>query len=219
LGFEFARQYAVAGWHVFAACRNPAGAHQLQQLAQDNSDTLILLPIDVTDWAMVQGAALQLRGTAIDVLINNAGIAGPSGQGSGHIDYAAWHNALDVNTMGPMRMLESFTEHLAASARRLVVTITSGMGSIFDNTSGGHIPYRTSKAAVNMAMRSAAIDLARRRITCVVVNPGWVRTDMGGLSARLTPEQSVTALRRLIETLGPEHSGKFYNYDGREYPW
>ena len=121
--------------------------------------------------------------------------------------------------MGPMRVIESFTDQIARSERQLVVTITSGMGSIGDNTSGGSIAYRSSKAAVNMAMKSAAIDLASMRITCVVVNPGWVRTDMGGPNATLTPEESVTALRRLIEKLGPEQSGKFFHYDGSEYPW
>ena len=100
-----------------------------------------------------------------------------------------------------------------------MVTITSGMGSIGDNTSGGSIAYRTSKAAVNMVMRSAAIDLRPRGIVCVVVNPGWVKTDMGGPSATLTPQESVTALRRLIETFGENNSGKFYHYDGSEYPW
>ena len=100
-----------------------------------------------------------------------------------------------------------------------VVCVYSGMGSIADNTSGGSLAYRTSKAAVNMAMRTAAIDLAPRAITCVLINPGWVRTDMGGSGATSTPEQSVAAMRKLIERLGPKDSGKFYNHDGREYPW
>ena len=108
--------------------------------------------------------------------------------------------------MGPLRVLEAFIDHIGRSERRL---------AIGDNTSGGSIAYRTSKAAVNMVMRSAAIDLAPRRITCVVVNPGWVKTDIGGSGATLT----VTALRSLIETLGPNNSGKFYHYDGSEYPW
>jgi NAD(P)-dependent dehydrogenase (short-subunit alcohol dehydrogenase family) len=99
------------------------------------------------------------------------------------------------------------------------VTITSGMGSLADDNSGGDIAYRTSKAAVNMAMRTAAIDLKSRGISCVVLNPGWVKTDMGGPNATLTPEQSVTAMRRVISDLGPRDSGRFYNYDGREYPW
>ncbi|HYC08460.1 MAG TPA: SDR family NAD(P)-dependent oxidoreductase, partial [Steroidobacteraceae bacterium] len=92
-------------------------------------------------------------------------------------------------------------------------------GSIADNTSGGSIPYRTSKAAVNMLMRSAALDLRPRGITCVVLNPGWVKTDMGGPNAKLAPEESVGAMRRLIAKLGAEDSGRFYNHDGREYPW
>ena len=96
---------------------------------------------------------------------------------------------------------------------------SSGMASIADNTSGGSILYRSSKAAVNMVMRSAAIDLAPRGITCVVLSPGWVKTDMGGPSARLTPHQSVKAMRSLIERLGPADLGKFLHYDGREYPW
>ncbi len=103
---------------------------------------------------------------------------------------------------------------MARSKRKLIVTLTSGMGSLADNTSGGSIAYRSSKAAVNMVMRSLAIDLAPRGITCVVVNPGWVQTDMGGPHATL-----VKGLRRLIETLGPAQSGRFFNYDGREYAW
>jgi NAD(P)-dependent dehydrogenase (short-subunit alcohol dehydrogenase family) len=121
--------------------------------------------------------------------------------------------------MGPLRVLEFFNDHIARSERKLVITITSGMGSPADNTSGGSIAYRSSKAAVNMAMRSAAIDLAPRAITCVLVNPGWVRTDMGGPKAPLSPQESAPAIRRLIETFGPNQSGKFYNHDGREYPW
>jgi NAD(P)-dependent dehydrogenase (short-subunit alcohol dehydrogenase family) len=93
------------------------------------------------------------------------------------------------------------------------------MGSLADNTSGGWIAYRTSKAAVNMAMRSLAIDLAPRGISCLMVNPGWVRTDMGGPNATLSPQESITAMKGLIERLGPDQSGKFFNYDGREYPW
>ena len=126
---------------------------------------------------------------------------------------------LDVNTMGPFRVAEAFVDHVARSNRRLIATVTSGMGSIADNTSGGAFAYRSSKAAVNMVIRSLAIDLAPRGITCVVVNPGWVRTDMGGSHATLTPAESVNRLKDLIETLGPAQSGKFFNHDGREYPW
>jgi NAD(P)-dependent dehydrogenase (short-subunit alcohol dehydrogenase family) len=162
---------------------------------------------------------MQVGDIAIDLLLNNAGIAGASGQSTGNVDYDSWRHVFDVNTMGPLRVIESFVDHIARSERSLVVTITSGMGSLAGNTSGGSIAYRSSKAAVNMVMRSAAIDLAPRRIHCVLVHPGWVKTDMGGPGAKLTAQESVTALRRLIDAFGPNDSGKFYNYDGREYPW
>lgn len=219
LGFEFARQYVADGWRVFAACRNPASAGELQRLQQDSGGRLDIVAMDVTELGTIHSAATRLKDVAIDLLINNAGIAGAAGQSVGNVDYASWLRVLDVNTLGPLRVLECFLDHIARSERRLVVTITSGMGSLADNTSGGSIAYRSSKAAVNMVMRSAAIDLAPRAITCVVVNPGWVKTAMGGPGARLTPAESVATLRRLISTFGPAHSGKFYNHDGREYPW
>jgi NAD(P)-dependent dehydrogenase (short-subunit alcohol dehydrogenase family) len=219
IGFEFASQYVTDGWRVFATCRNPNAASKLRCLAQNTGGMLNVVAMDVTDPESIRNATTQLKDVTIDVLINSAGIAGAPGQKTGKVDYQSWAHVLDVNTMGPLRVLESFSDHIARSERKLVITITSGMASLADNTSGGSIAYRSSKAAVNMVMRSAAIDLAPRGIICVLVNPGWVRTDMGGPKAPLSPQESVTALRRLIETFGPNQSGKFYNHDGREYPW
>jgi NAD(P)-dependent dehydrogenase (short-subunit alcohol dehydrogenase family) len=218
LGFEFARQYLGDGWRVFAACRDPAAASKLQRLSKSAGGRLDIIATDVTDLTSVKTAAAQLKDIAIDLVINCAGITGVSGQKVRRVDYDSWAHVLDVNTMGPLRVIESFTDQVARSERRLVVTITSGMGSLRDNTTGGSIAYRSSKAAVNMVMRSAAIDLAPQRITCDVINPGWVKTDMGGLNATLTPQESVTAMRRLIEKLGPDQSGKFFHYDGTEHP-
>jgi len=219
LGLEFARQYLADGWQVYAACRDPASASELRQLADAGDGNLRILALDVAEPASVRAAAAEFDGRAIDLLLNNAGVGGTRGQTIGNIDYEAWAKVLDVNTMGPVRVSEAFVDHVVRSERKLIVTLTSGMGSIADNTSGGSIAYRSSKAAVNMVMRSLAIDLAPHGITCVVVNPGWVQTDMGGLNATLTPSESVRALRRLFETLGPAQSGKFFNHDGREYPW
>jgi len=219
LGLEFARQYLAERWQVYAACRYPDSASELRRLADASDDKLQMLALDVTDPVNVKAAATELDGQAIDLLLNNAGVGGARGQTIGNIDYDAWAKVLDANTMGPMRVSEAFVDHVARSDRKLIVTLTSGMGSIADNTSGGAFAYRSSKAAVNMVVRSLAIDLAPRGITCVVVNPGWVRTDMGGSHATLTPAESVKRLRDLIETLGSAQSGKFYNHDGREYPW
>ena len=219
LGLEFARQYAADGWQVYAACRNPKSASELHGLADARGHSLQILALDVTKPASVKAAAAKLDGRAIDLLLNNAGVGGTRGQTIGNIDYKAWAKVLDVNTMGPLRVSEAFVDHVARSGRKLIVTLTSGMGSIADNTSGGSFAYRSSKAAVNMVMRSLAIDLAPRGITCVVVNPGWVQTDMGGPNANLTPAESITRLRRLFDSLGPAQSGKFFNHDGREYAW
>jgi NAD(P)-dependent dehydrogenase (short-subunit alcohol dehydrogenase family) len=219
LGLEFARQYLADGWQVYAGCRDPDFASELLPLANASDEKLQILALDVTDPVRVQAAAAELDGQAIDLLLNNAGVGGPRGQTIGNIDYEAWAKVLNVNTMGPLRVSEAFIDHVARSERKLIVTLTSGMGSIADNTSGGSIAYRSSKAAVNMVMRSLAVDLAPHGITCVVVNPGWVLTDMGGPHASLTTAESVTMLRRLIARLGPAQSGKFFNYDGREYAW
>ena len=219
LGLELASQYLSAGWRVYAGCRHPAAAEELVELARRKPELITVFAVDVTRPESVAAAAASLRGEAIDLLINGAGIMGAPHQRTGQIDYESWTQVLDVNTLGPMRVIEAFIGHLARSDRKLAVTITSAMGSIADNTSGGSIAYRSSKAGVNMAMRCAAIDLRERGIVCVVVHPGWVRTDMGGPNATLSAEASVSAMRRLIETLGPPQSGRFFNYDGREYPW
>jgi len=219
LGLEFARQYLDEGYAVIAACRHPDKAQALRQLERDSKGGCTLLELDVADGASVRHAAARLPQTAIDILINCAGVIGADGQSIGSLDYDDWRQVLEVNLIGPARVCEAFLEHVAQSERRLIITITSGMGSLADNTSGGSIPYRTSKAAVNMLMRSAAIDLKSRGFTLVVLNPGWVKTDMGGPNAKLSPGESVGAMRLLIAKLGPKDTGRFYNYDGREYPW
>ena len=219
LGLEFTRQYLAEGWTVIAACRNPGTARGLQDLEAKSNGALTVVELEVTDGASVKRAAGRLQGRAIDVLVNGAGIYGGGGQKLGSLDYEDWRQVLEVNLLGPARVCEAFLDGVERSDRRLIVTITSGMGLLADNTSGGSILYRTSKAAVNMLMRTSAIDLKARGITCIVVNPGWVKTDMGGPNAKLSPEESIHAMRRLIAKLGPGDSGKFYNYDGREYPW
>ena len=203
LGLEFARQYLADGWQVYAACRDPASASELRQLAEDERRETADPGNGCHRLRECQGGGRRTRRASYRPPPQQLpALCGPRGQTIGNIDYDAWAKVLDVNTMGPMRVSEAFVDNVARSDRKLIVTLTSGMGSIADNTSGGSIAYRSSKAAVNMVMRSLAIDLAPRGITCVVVNPGWVQTDMGGPNATLTPAESVTRLRRLIETSG-----------------
>ncbi len=219
LGLEFARQYAADGWKVHAACRAPADASGLQKLAAASDGCIELLAIDVTDSGSVRAAAAKLADVPIDLLVNNAGVGAPKGQKLGSLDYAAWQCVLDANTLGPMRVAEAFLGNVEKGGQKKIVAITSGMGSIADNGSGGSYAYRSSKAAVNMVVKSLSIDLAPRGITCIVMNPGWVRTDMGGPGGRLSPQESISGMRKVIAGLKPEDSGKFFNYDGRNYPW
>lgn len=218
LGIEFARQYAADGWRVYAACRDPRSARELQRLAAGSTKVRVLA-IDVTDLASVKAAATALWGEAIDLLLNNAGVGNPAGKTLGSLDYAGWLKVLDTNALGPARMVEAFLPNVEAGERKLIVTITSRMGSIADNASGGSYPYRSSKTAVNMVMKSLSVDLAPRGIACVLLHPDWVRTDMGGASGKLSPGESVSAMRGLIAGLGPKDAGKFFDYDGTGIPW
>jgi NAD(P)-dependent dehydrogenase (short-subunit alcohol dehydrogenase family) len=219
LGLEFARQYAVEGWRVIATCRDVASASELLQLSEESELAIQVLALDVTDIKSISSVAAKLDGYAIDILLNNAGIDAESRQKIGACDYKSWMRMFDTNSVGPVRISEAFLEHVAKSERKLMVTISSGMASIAQNDSGGSMAYRSSKAAVNMAMRSFAIDSAHFGISSILVSPGWVSTDMGGAGATLTPAESVAALRHLMENFSIEHSGKFFDFEGSELPW
>ena len=214
IGLEFVRQYAAEGWRVHATCRRPEAADALNALSGD----IAVHRLDVTDEAARAALADALSGEALDLLLNNAGIYG-SRQDFGAIDHDGWARVLEVNAIAPIALAERFLPHLARGKGRKIAFITSQMGSIADNGSGGYYAYRSSKAALNAAVRSLAIDLAPRGIVAVLLHPGWVRTDMGGPNARLDPETSVANMRRMIERAGPRQSGRFLAHDGRELPW
>ena len=218
LGLEFASQYAAEGWRVFACCRRPDAASELGAIAARSEGRVGVHVLDIADRASIDSLAAALRGEAIDLLINNAAVFGGREQRFGGLDWEEWSSALRTNVMGPTHMLEAFADHIAASAKKAAVTVTSGMASIAD-TSGGQYLYRTSKAAMNMAMRSASRDLADRAIIVAVIHPGWVRTDMGGSGAPLSPSESVSGMRRVLDGLSAADSGKFLDHAGKEHPW
>ena len=215
LGLEFVRQYAAQDWCVIATCRTPADADALAEV----KGTVEVHPLDVADHATIEVLARVLDGQAIDLLINNAGIYGPRPGDLGAIDYHAWGKVVEVNVMGPLKVAELFTEHVARSGLKLMVAISSRRGSIADNDSGGAYIYRSSKAALNAVMKSLSVDLKARGIAVVAFHPGWVATDMGGAGAALDAPESVTAMVKAIAALGPEDGGRFINYDGTEVPW
>lgn len=154
---------------------------------------------------------------AIDVLINNAGVY-PSG-GLSDVEVDNWLGSFKVNSIAPLKMATAFTSHIARSQLKKLVTLSSKMGSIDDNTSGGSYMYRSTKTAVNSVMKSLSIDLKQVGIAVATLHPGWVETDMGGPNALINTQTSVTGLRKVIDALNLGNAGRFIAYDGREIPW
>ncbi|CAH1189956.1 NAD(P)-dependent dehydrogenase, short-chain alcohol dehydrogenase family [Candidatus Nitrotoga sp. BS] len=220
IGLEFSRQYAAEGWRVLACSRNPGKSSELNKLAVQYPELIQILALDVSDHVQIESLGQELSDESIDLLINNAGIYPKSdANGFGHTDYAEWMQIFRINTMTPLKMAETFATQLARSKQKAFVAITSKMGSIGDNYGGGNYLYRSSKTAVNMVVKSLAIDLQSAGITSVVIHPGWVKTEMGGPNALISTEQSVSGMLKVIGNLTMADSGKFFSYDGQEIPW
>lgn len=210
IGLEFARQYSNDGWDVTATARDPGDADELKQL------NVRVEKLDMRDLHAV--AEFDGRvGDRLDLLIANAGTWIPELAETAE-DARAWSDMLIANSIGPYMLARSCLDAVAAAKGKLMA-LSSGLGSISDNTSGGYVPYRTSKAALNMAWRSLALETKRRGVVAAVLNPGWVKTRMGGASAPTSPEDSVADMRRTIDSLGADQTGGFFNRDGRPYPW
>lgn len=223
LGLEFVRQYSAEGWHVHACCRAPNEANALTALAERSGNRVALHRLDVSNPAQIGELAAELDSAEIDVLLNNAGILAAVGANwekadFGDIDYSAWEKAFSINAIAPMRVAEAFVEQVARSEQKLMVFLSTQLGSI-TNADTGLYQYRSSKAALNMVVKLLSHDLKPRGISTLAVHPGWVSTDMGGESAPVTPPESVSGLRNVIGAFRPEQSGEFYQYDGTALPW
>ena len=220
IGLEFSRQYAADGWNVLACTRHPEKSDALNKLAAQYPGRVQILFLDVADHGQIDELSKTLADASVDLLLNNAGVYSDNdAKGFGHTDYAEWMRVFRINTMGPLKMAESFSAQVSRSTLKTIVTISSIMGSVSDNSSGGNYLYRSSKAALNMVVKSLAFDLKTVGVTAVVFHPGWVQTDMGGPNAAITTEQSVSGMRQVIADLVPSDSGKFLDYTGSEIPW
>ena len=218
IGLELVHQYATQGWQVEACCRHPEQATELNRLA-DKFPDISLHALDVTQQDQVQKLATDLQDHPIDILFNNAGIYGPYDAVFGNTDEAAWLECLRTNVIAPMKMMEAFLPHVAASRHKLIAAMSSKMGSMADNGSGGSYIYRSSKAALNAVMKSAAIDLAPEGVKVAILHPGWVKTDMGGPNAEITVTESVGRMREILASVTSENSGTFFDIDGSVIPW
>jgi NAD(P)-dependent dehydrogenase (short-subunit alcohol dehydrogenase family) len=215
IGYEFVRQYtANPNDTIIATFRDDEAKQKLLALGSN----IQVYPLDVRDLDAIKGLAHKLEGTPIDTLIVNAGIYGDNIELSqDSIDM--WVDVFKVNTVAPVMIALSLTKNLLEGAQKKLIAITSQMGSIDDNSSGGHIPYRTSKAALNMAWKSLSLDFAKHGIIATVLHPGWVQTRMGGEAAPIDVETSVASMRAVIDDLRPAHSGAFLRYNGSTIAW
>ena len=204
IGLEFARQYSSDGWNVIATARQ----------SNDELDALgvRIEPLDLADADAVNALAID---TSLDLFIANAGTNHPMTT-DGPQNARDWQAMMMVNAIAPYQLGKSLLPKMARGGK--MVAISSGMGSIAEN-SGGWLPYRTSKAALNMAWATLAIEARTQEVSCFLFSPGWVKTRMGGPGAEITPERSVGDMRTLIDRLTLGDSGKFLRRDGSELPW
>ncbi|MFO7609878.1 MAG: SDR family oxidoreductase [Candidatus Krumholzibacteriia bacterium] len=212
LGLEFARQLTGAGATVIGTARDPAAAGELAALGAR------VEPLDVTDAASVATLARSLQGVKLDALLNNAGYFGHRG-GIAELDPETARREFEVNALGPLRVTRALLPNLRLGTAKLVMNVSSGMGSLEGAGSGGAAGYRASKAALNMLTVVLAAELKDEGFVCVAMSPGWVRTDMGGSGASLAPAESVAGILAVLGGLGPQDTGRFLNHDGTELPW
>ena len=210
IGLEFARHYAAAGWEVIGTARNPEAAGELHEVAK-------VEPLDVSDLGRVASFGDVLEGRPLDLFIANAGTYGPRRIETAQ-DGEGWLDTLSVMAVSPVLLAETLLPNLQA-AKGKAVAITSRMGSIDDNDSGGFIAYRSAKAALNAGWTSLSIDNARSGVAFALFHPGWVQTRMGGAQAPLSVEDSVAGMMRVIEGLEPAARAPFLDYQGETVPW
>jgi NAD(P)-dependent dehydrogenase (short-subunit alcohol dehydrogenase family) len=208
IGREIVRQCAADGWDVIGACRNPAEAGL-------DCETMAL---DVADAGSVETLAETLGDRPIDLLWNNAGIYPDKGLGLDQLDYGDWLAAMNVNVLAPIRLASRLRQNVAASDKKLMAFTSSVMASIGRDPSGAYA-YRSSKAALNMAVTCLKHDVRPLGIACALIHPGWVRTDMGGGEADIDVEDSVAGMRRVLNGFTMDQSGQFLSYDGSTFPW
>ena len=210
IGAELARQYLAEGWAVTVGVRRPDAVELPVAIARH--------PLDVEDDAAIAAFAERIQ-RPVDVLVNNAGLFGPRPQHLADVDAEIWSRMFRVNAIAPVLLARALIERVAAGERRVLATITSRMGSFAENTSGGILMYRSSKAAVNMAMQSLAVEVADRGIGVLLVHPGWVRTAMGTDAADLAVEESASGVRTVIDGFHAGERLAFRAWDGRAIPW
>ena len=220
IGLGLVRAYISKGAHVIATCRTPENVKELESLRRSHGDRLKILQLDVTKKKQLVSLDEELGDRKIDILYLNAGVTGGrKAVPFGDLKSQEWSEVLLVNSIAPILVAQRMLPRIKRSGSKTIAILTSQMGSIGNNTSGGSYIYRSSKAALNAGAKSMALDLKGVGVKVILLHPGWVRTDMGRPDAEITVEQSVAGMVTLIERLGIDESGSFFNYRGEMLPW
>ncbi|MBC8225804.1 MAG: SDR family oxidoreductase [Gammaproteobacteria bacterium] len=224
LGFEHVKQYANKGWKVIACARNPEKADYLLDLQNKYGESFIIEKLDVTNHHSIDSLANNYQDTAIDVLINNAGILGPEGmpgameyQKIDNMDYEIWRTIIEVNLLSPFKVGTAFHDHIANSEKKILVMMSSDLGSVAQNNFGGLYSYRASKSGLNIIAKGMANDW--KDIITIALAPGWCKTHLGGDTAEVEADDSVENQQNMFETLTPNNSGMFLDRFGKEVAW
>lgn len=220
IGLEFVRQLLARGDRVYAACRHPGRALALTELAGAHPGHLAVLPLEVDKERSIAELARETAALtdALDVLINNAGML-VSGERFGALAQKPLLDTFAANVAGPVLVTQALAPLLEKGRNARVLNISSGLGSIAGTESFGTPSYAISKAALNMATRQLSAALAPRGVTVLCAHPGWVKTDMGGAGAELTPQSSVAGLLKVLDAIKPADTGSFVDYRGRKMNW
>ena len=218
LGLGFVKKYLEKNVHVLCTTRNISGSKELLECKERYPNNIEIFELDLLKENGAETLANQLNEMPIDILINNAGV-GSSNQHFEAVSSKPWLEVLKVNLIAPLIITQSLIENVKKSSVKKINFLSSQLGSIKDNKSGGMYIYRSSKTGLNQVVKSLSIDLKAYGITVVALHPGWVKTDMGGPNAPVSIDESVEGMIRVIDTTDIKDTGKFLNYDGRELPW
>jgi NAD(P)-dependent dehydrogenase (short-subunit alcohol dehydrogenase family) len=216
IGLALVKAYAGRRDKVFACIRATSDRDDLDAFARAQPNWVEIIEMDVSDPAQIGRVRRKLEADPIDVLINNAGIGGPERQSAADMDFDGLEETLRVNTLAPLRVALAFLPNVKA-ARGRIITVSSQMGAT--GASSDHLAYRVSKQAVNRLMRGLATELKPLGIPVLIVHPGWVKTEMGGEGAQLSPEDSAANLLKLIDKLDIASTGRFLAWNGKELAW
>ena len=218
LGLGFVTNYLEKNVNVVSTTRDLKSSKELLALKERFPDNLEIFELDLLTESAGDSLANFLGERSIDILINNAGI-GSTNQHFQAVSPKPWLEVLKVNLIAPLMVTQSIIDNVKKGVDKKIYFLSSQLGTIGDNTSGGMYIYRSSKAGLNQVVKSLSVDLKPKGITVISLHPGWVKTDMGGPNAPVSIDESIEGMTQVIHTTDIRDTGRFLNYDGKELPW